>query len=236
MDLSHIHAFITGGSKGIGFATAKLIRAHGGHVVICARDPERLARASEELGVPGIECDVADERQVIRAFDQLKELLPEFNTLINNAGFGAWSKLVDTTLADLNRVMATNLGGAMLCAREAAVAFIDAARPGNIISISSTSGQRGHAGGSYYCASKFALGAMTECWRAELRQHDIRVMLVHPSEVQTAFGRSQEPQDFNESKLRAEDIAIAIGSMLAMHQRGFITDLTVWATNPKVEG
>jgi 3-oxoacyl-[acyl-carrier protein] reductase len=74
---------------------------------------------------------------------------------------------------------------------------------------------------------------MTECWRAELRRHDIRVMQVNPSEVQTDFGtaggRTRKP---SERKLRGEDIAHAIVSMLAMHDRGFTTQLTVFATNP----
>jgi 3-oxoacyl-[acyl-carrier protein] reductase len=71
---------------------------------------------------------------------------------------------------------------------------------------------------------------MTECWRAELRKHDIRVMQINPSEVQTEFFRGGRPQ--SERKLRAIEIAHAALSMLEMDDRGFITELSVWATNP----
>ena len=70
---------------------------------------------------------------------------------------------------------------------------------------------------------------MTECWRAELRKHDIRVMQINPSEVQTDFYRGRP---LSERKLRAAEIAHAALSMLEMDDRGFITELSVWATNP----
>jgi 3-oxoacyl-[acyl-carrier protein] reductase len=76
---------------------------------------------------------------------------------------------------------------------------------------------------------------MTECWRAELRPHNVRVMQINPSEVLTDFfvmagtgARADNP-----TKLRAEDIAFAIASMLELPDRGFVTEATVWATNPK---
>jgi 3-oxoacyl-[acyl-carrier protein] reductase len=75
---------------------------------------------------------------------------------------------------------------------------------------------------------------MTECWRAELRKYNIRVMLVSPSEVITSFAASAgfEQKD-NPSKLRGEDIAHAVRSVLEMNDRGFTTELTVFATNPQ---
>jgi 3-oxoacyl-[acyl-carrier protein] reductase len=124
--------------------------------------------------------------------------------------------------------------GAMLCARESAKHFVEQSY-GNIINISSTAGRAGFAGGTVYTASKFALSAMTECWRAELRKHNIRVMQVNPSEVQTDFfvnaGGAERP--FNESKLQSVEIAHTILSMLEMNDRGFITEATVFATNPR---
>ena len=87
----------------------------------------------------------------------------------------------------------------------------------------------GFAGGTAYASSKFALSGLTECWRAELRKHDIRVMQINPSEVQTAFFRGRA---FSERKLRGEEIAHAIIAMLSMDDRGFTTEMSVWATNP----
>jgi 3-oxoacyl-[acyl-carrier protein] reductase len=126
--------------------------------------------------------------------------------------------------------------GAMLVARESAKYFVGRSY-GNIVNISSTAGQRGFANGSSYCASKFALHALTECWRAELRQYNIRVMQVNPSEVLTSFGEGQSApasvKPDNPTKLHASDIAQLIASMLEGEDRGFVTESTIWATNPK---
>jgi 3-oxoacyl-[acyl-carrier protein] reductase len=75
---------------------------------------------------------------------------------------------------------------------------------------------------------------MTECWRAELRQHNIRVFLVNPSEVITGFAAvSGLQQKDNPTKLRGDDIAHAVKAVLEMNDRGFATEITVFATNPK---
>ena len=108
---------------------------------------------------------------------------------------------------------------------------------GNIVNISSIAGQRGFANGSSYCASKFAVHALTECWRAELRQPNVRVMQVNPSEVLTSFGEGQSSaassRPDNPTKLHAQHIAQLIASMLAIEDRGFVTESTIWATNPR---
>src|ERR1700681_293941 len=134
--------------------------------------------------------------------------------------------------ADVQRTIATNVTGAMLMAREAAKHFISRNR-GNIVNIGSTASHRGAPNGTAYYASKFALRGMTECWRQELRKNNIRVFLVNPSEVITSFGAAAgfEQKD-NPTKLRPEDIAHAVKSMLEMEDRGFVTELTVFATNP----
>ncbi|MEE2965557.1 MAG: SDR family NAD(P)-dependent oxidoreductase, partial [Acidobacteriota bacterium] len=81
--------------------------------------------------------------------------------------------------------------------------------------------------------SKFALRGMTECWRAELRKHNVRVMQVNPSEVITDFAASAGfEQADHPSKLQVEDIAHMVKAVLEMDDRGFTTELTVFATNP----
>ena len=129
----------------------------------------------------------------------------------------------------MQRVYATNVFGAMLVARESARHFASK-NTGNIVNVASTAGQRGFAGGTAYASSKFALHGLTECWRAELRKSNVRVMQINPSEVQTAFFRGR---GFNPRKLQAEDIAEAIAAMLAMDDRAFAPEKTVWATNPQ---
>lgn len=228
MKIETARALVTGGSSGIGFETAKQLLERGAKVAICGRDEKKLRRAAEDLGVVGIHADMADEAAVVRLVSAVVEKLGGYNVLINNAGFGEFAPLIETTVADMERVFATNVIGAMVAARESARHFI-LQDYGNIVNVSSSAGRRGFAGGTAYVASKFALSGMTECWRAELRKHNIRVMQINPSEVQTAFFKAR---NFSKRKLVAADIAQAIVSMLEMEDRGFVTEVSVWATNP----
>lgn len=234
MELSEAKVLITGGSSGIGKATAKQLIEAGADVVIAARTESKLQSAAEETGATPVICDVREESEVIHLVEQTVKELNGFNVLINNAGYGHFSKLVNLSAKDLESQLRVNTIGAMLVARESAKHFIQNDY-GNIINVSSSAGKRGFEGGSAYCASKFALGAFTECWRAELRPHNIRVMQMNPSEVQTHFyensGRGE--RSFNETKLIADDIAQVMCDMLRLPDRGFITETSVWATNPK---
>lgn len=106
-----------------------------------------------------------------------------------------------------------------------------------MINIASTAGVRGAPNGTAYYGSEFALRGMTECWRAELRKNNVRVMLMNPSEVITNFGATAGFPGFSErsteGKLRGEEIANAVKSVIEMDDRGFTVELTVFATNPK---
>ncbi len=233
MDLNQAVVLITGGSSGIGRAAARVLAQAGARVAITGRDPERLAEAAKSLGALGIQADVSNEADVLRTFREVKEKLGDLDVLINNAGVGVLKELTDMDLASFQDVFATNVTGAMLMAREAAKIF-KARKKGNLINIASTAAVRGAPKGTAYYGSKFALRGMTECWRAELRKYNVRVFLVNPSEVITDFARKAGfPQVDHPSKLQSEDIAHMIKAALEMNDRGFTTELTVFATNPQ---
>jgi 3-oxoacyl-[acyl-carrier protein] reductase len=234
VDLKNAAVLVTGGSCGIGLETARILRQRGARVAICARHKEMLEAAAKEVDALPIVADVSKEDDVQRMIGEVVKEFSDYNVLINNAGFGAFAPLVELTSDEFFRVWQTNVLGAMVVARGSAKHFIGRSY-GNIVNLSSTAGQRGFANGTAYCASKFAVQAMTECWRAELRQHNIRVMQVNPSEVLTSFGDDEASQGKadNPSKLHAQDIAYLIASMLEIDDRGFVTDSTIWATNPK---
>jgi len=233
MNLKNAKVLVTGGSSGIGLETAKHLVQNGAKTAICARNSKQLNKAADEIGAIPIIADVSDETDVIRMIEFVIKEFSGFNVLINNAAYGYFNPVQHIDLKKFNEMLSVNLTGAMLCTREASKHFIEN-NYGNIISISSTAGMRGYAGGTPYVASKFALKGMTECWRADLRKNNIRVMLVNPSEVQTDFSVNAggKKRDFNPTKLVGEDIAHTIVSMLEMEDRGFITEATVWATNP----
>ncbi len=234
MKISEVKAIITGGSSGIGKEIAKVLREQNASVLICGRDEEKLKSTAKELDVYYVQADVSKEEDVVRLVNHAISLWGSFNVLINNAAYGNFSPLVDIDLTNFEALMAVNVTGAMLVGRECAKHFM-ANQYGNIVNIASTAGLNGFAGGTAYVASKFALKGMTECWRAELRKSNIRVMLVNPSEVQTSFYEASGLglRDYNASKLQASEIAHTVKAMLEMNDNGFITEATVFATNPK---
>lgn len=234
MTLRNATALVTGGSNGIGLAIARTLIDAGARVAITGRDAQRLAAAASAIGAHPVRADVAVEADVLRTYDEVLRQFGHLDILVNNAGFGVLAPLAELDRADFERVFATNVTGAMLMAREAAKHFM-VRRSGHIVNIGSTAAVRGAARGTAYYGSKFALRGMTECWRAELRPYNVRVMLVNPSEVLTDFyltaGLPQVKD--NPTKLRGEEIAHAVRAALEMDDRGFTTELTVFATNPR---
>ena len=232
MNLQNAGVLVTGGSSGIGKSIAQMLAEGGAKVAITGRNEAGLKETAAELKVLGIKADVAKEADVARTYREFLDKHGRLDVLVNNAGSGVFKKLVDFQADEFQRVFDTNVTGAMLMAREAAKLFA-AQKSGDIVNIGSTASHRGADNGTAYYASKFALRGMTECWRAELRQFNVRVMLVNPSEVLTNFGAAAGfEQKANESKLRGEEIAHAVKSILEMDGRGFITEVTVFATNP----
>jgi 3-oxoacyl-[acyl-carrier protein] reductase len=229
VDLSKARVLVTGGSAGIGLETARSLVERGAAVAICGRDAGRLEAAAKETGATPIQADVARPGDVERLVAGTIEALDGYDVLVNNAAIGTFARLVDVDLEDFEAMLRVNLTGAMLVAQASARHFVRQER-GHIVNVGSTAARRGFAGGSGYVATKFALRGLTECWRAELRKHDVRVMQIDPSEVLTGFGGGTPPQ--TERKLRPREIAHAILAMLEMDDRGFIPDLQVWATNP----
>ncbi len=234
MQIKDAKVILTGGSTGIGYETAKLLKEQGAEVFICARSEKDVQKAISELGIKGTTADVSIESDVKNLFEKALKEMGGINVVINNAGIGNFGALVDTSVEDFTKVWEVNVKGAFMVGKEAAKHF-QKENTGNIINIASTASQKGSANGTAYCSSKFALAGMTECWRAELRKYNVRVMQVNPSEVVTPFfdkiGGKQDKE--NNSKLQGTEIAHTIVALLSMNDVGFITDATVWATNPK---
>lgn len=233
MELSNIKAIVTGGTTGIGFETAKTLKEGGAQVVICGRNEATVREICGKLDIKGIQADMSQEADVIKLFDYAMQEMETVNVLINNAGIGGpFEELTSTSVEDFQKVWEVNVRGLFIAGREAAKIFKEN-NYGNIVNIGSTAASKGFAKGSTYVSSKFAVSGLTECWRAELRPHNVRVMQVNPSEVITEFYDKMgwTPQNA-EKKLKPSQIAHTIVAMLKMSDIGFIPDAAVWATNP----
>ena len=233
MNIKDANILITGGSSGIGKETARQFIAKGANVVITGRDSGRLEKAAKEIGAIPLVFDISDMDGIPKkAAEALSLLNGKIDTLVNNAGIGTFHKLGGLTAKDFTDVYATNVFGLALLTQEIVKTF-KAQRYGNILNIGSTASLKGFPGGSVYASSKFALRGMTQSWQYELRNYNIRVSQINPSEVTTAFGNpTREEREELPNRLGSEEIAHAIVSSVEMRDKGFVPEVTIWATNP----
>ena len=205
MKLSGKVALVTGGSRGIGFATAKILSENGATVVITSKDPERLQKAAK--GIPnsiGIEADVKNGQQVKDVVAKTVEKFGKLDILVNNAGiFPKIKKLHEIDEDEWNEVLDVNLTGQFRFTKEAIPHLQKTA--GTIINISSDAGlkayQNFHA--DAYSATKAALIVLTKCWALEYANDKIRVNCICPGVVETdmtkPFMRTEKEREFVES-------------------------------------
>jgi 3-oxoacyl-[acyl-carrier protein] reductase len=232
MEISGAKIIITGGSSGIGKQTAKELISKGASIIITGRDEKKLLKVALDLGCTAYHADVSDEEAAKASVDFAMEKWGSIDVLINNAGYAEFGLIHELNISKLKAVYETNVFGAAAMAKYCSQVFMKQ-KSGNIINIASTAAYKGFAQGSIYSTSKFALSGMTQCWRAELRPYNVRVMQINPSEVPTAFAQKNRKERQEESnKLSPKEISDAIVSALEMNNRGMITDITVIATNP----
>jgi len=210
-------AIVTGGGRGIGKAISMAFASEGAIVVVAGRNLPALNEAVEEIEsktgrVKAVQTDVSDERQVQRLVAETVNIYGGVDILVNNSGIGGPTvNVVDLGLQDWNEVLAINLTGSMLCAREALKHMIPN-RKGNIINIGSDGGRFGYPMRSPYCVSKWALVGLTETLAIEVGHYNIRVNCISPAAVRgerlasVVMGRSKAtglPFDELTSKITA---------------------------------
>jgi len=189
MKISGTHAIVTGGSRGIGLATARALLARGARVSLVARDPGVLDQAATELGgeahgVATAAADVADREVLGAAFAKLTAAAGPCDVLVTSAGLsrpGYFQELDDGTFREL---MEVNYFGTLHAIRAAAPAMIERGR-GSIIGVSSAAGLLGVFGFSAYSPTKFAVRGLLEALRAELSPRGVHVGCCYPPDVDT---------------------------------------------------
>jgi NAD(P)-dependent dehydrogenase (short-subunit alcohol dehydrogenase family) len=194
-------ALITGGGRGIGAATAQALARKGAHVVIASRSAAELDATVLQLRAAGLAAsarvlDVADEAAVDAVFSDIAATLGRLDILVNNAAILLSAPFASMTMADWDRLMAVNLRGAVLCARQAFRLMMVQAHGGSLVNVSSLGGITNTAkfpGYAAYTVSKFALSGLTEALAAEGKAHGIRVNAVAPGAVDTAMLRQAAP-------------------------------------------
>lgn len=175
-------ALVTGGSRGVGLATARALAGRGAKVVITARGERRLeesraALESEGAGVAAVAGDVASWDDAARMVEAAVDSFGRLDIVLNNAGVSMRGELSELDPGVCAQVLSTNLAGAVNVTR-AAVGHVLESR-GHILFVSSIAGLFGMPGASIYCASKGGLTGLTESLRLELIPHGVHVGVVH---------------------------------------------------------
>lgn len=241
--LSEQVCLVTGGTRGIGRAIAKMLLKEGAAVTICGRRQETVDLAVAELTletagkVKGKAADLKNHEQVGELFRFVDAEFGRLDVLVNNAGVGVFGHVRELSLEDWKRTIETNLYGAFYCSREALFRF-GTGGGGYIVNISSLAGANAFAGGAAYNASKFGLTGFTEAMMQDVRSENVRVSTIMPGSVATGFGGqtsgSGDPRVSGADwKIWPEDIAEIVHMLLKLPERTLISRVEVRPARPK---
>ncbi|WP_424949800.1 SDR family oxidoreductase [Deinococcus sp.] len=226
-------AFITGGSRGIGYATAEALLRAGYQVTVTSRKEDEIRAAAASLGesgqVRGEVCDVRDFEAVQSAIDAHVLAFGGLEVLFVNAGLGHFAPVQDLTPEQWSEVIGTNLTGAFFTVKAAIPALSRA--HGYVILLSSLAGKNPFAGGSAYNASKFGMNGFSEAIMLDLRPLGIKVSQIMPGSVATHFG-GHTPTEQDAWKIQPEDLAQVVLDLLEMNPRTLPSRIEVRPAQP----
>lgn len=237
-------AFITGATSGIGRATAEILASQGYNLILCGRRRDRLESLKSELSnksednILTLSFDVRDKDAVDYAIINLPESWKNIAVLINNAGNAhGFDPIHEGDVVDWDAMMDINVKGLLYVSKMIMPGMIKN-KSGHIINIGSIAGKEVYPGGNVYCASKYAVDAITQGMRLDLNAHNIKVSGVNPGLVETEFSKVRFKGDEEKSSkvyegytpLTAHDVAEVIAFILSRPSHVNIADLLLLPT------
>jgi NAD(P)-dependent dehydrogenase (short-subunit alcohol dehydrogenase family) len=233
-------ALLTGGSSGIGLAVAAALRRDGYAVTLTARREDRLRAAARELspdgdGVLAVPGDMADELEIKGVVAAHRERFGRLDVLINNAGVGIQVDMAETETSQLDLLLAVNLRGVYLVARECIPMLKEAAAETGkalIANTASYAGVDGQARLSAYSATKFGVVGLSQSMHKELSDDGIHVTALCPGYVATPMTDPLEDRIPKQDMIRPEDLAEAVTFLVRTSPHCFVPEIQFLGSAP----
>lgn len=228
--------YITGGSKGIGYYTAKVLLAAGMKVAISGRTLKTVQEAAESLGsesnVLALASDVTKHEDETKAVAQIINKWGQLDVVLANAGVGNFAPIDKMTEDEWHQMINTNLNGVFHTLK----ATVEALKKteGYYITLASLAGTNFFANGAGYNATKFGVVGFTQAAMLDLRQYGIKVSTIMPGSVATHFN-DHEPSEKDAWKIQPEDIGELVLDVLKMNPRTLPSKIEVRPTRPDLK-
>lgn len=225
---------MTGASSGIGRAIARLLLTRGHRVIGTSRNCQEITSRHPRFSCCFLDLARPDMLTVLAR--ELEQICPELDTVIFSAGYGQFGSLEEFSNRQIETLMMVNFTAQALLTR-ALLPKLKRQKRSNLVYIGSEAGLQGSRKGSIYCASKFALRGFTQALRDECSGSSVRVTLINPGMVQTAFydGLAFRPGSGEGQFLRSEDIAAAVAYVLQAGEHMVIDEINLHPAKRVVE-
>lgn len=226
-------AYITGGSKGIGYGIAKAFCDAGMKVAISGRNEQQVTNAAKELGdgsnILALVSDVTRPSDEIASINEILQKWGQLDVVIANAGVGVFAPVESLSVEAWQQMIDTNLSGVFYTLK----ASIEALKrsKGYYITVASLAGTNFFASGAGYNASKFGVVGFTQAAMLDLRKYDIKVSTLMPGSVATHFN-GNEPSDKDAWKIQPEDIGELVVDLLKLNPRTLPSKIEIRPTRP----
>ncbi|MGB5820825.1 MAG: SDR family oxidoreductase [Saonia sp.] len=226
-------AYITGGTKGIGYGVAEKLLAAGMKVAISGRTRETVAAAAKQLGpeenVLGIVSDVSKYSDEDSAVQQILKKWGQLDVVLANAGVGHFAPVDELSDTDWHQMINVNLNGVFHTLKASVGALKES--KGYYMTLASLAGTNFFASGAGYNATKFGVVGFTQAAMLDLRKYDIKVSTIMPGSVATHFN-DNEPSDKDAWKIQPQDIGDLVLDLLKMHPRTLPSKIEVRPSRP----
>ncbi|MFS4492617.1 SDR family oxidoreductase [Maribacter sp. 2308TA10-17] len=232
-DLKGKVAYITGGSKGIGFGVAKKLVAAGMKVAISGRTLKTVETAAQYLGgsenVLALQSDVVALNDEKEAIQKILNTWGQVDVVLANAGVGHFAPVDEMSATQWHQMIDTNLSG-VFHTLKASVQALKKSK-GYYITLASLAGTNFFASGAGYNATKFGVVGFTQAAMLDLRKYDVKVSTIMPGSVATHFN-DNDPSEKDAWKIQPEDIGELVLDLLKMHPRTLPSKIEVRPTRP----